>query len=144
MQLVQRRSIFFGLSGISAAALLAVGVRLLMRFQHRRTPRLATAPAATVAAVPFTSPATAETVLRGTGATATPEAEVTPAQVASIPAPARTPTVVGNRQSLVFHALDSQVLPAEENRAYFASEAEAIEAGYHRSKHNRDRERPTQ
>jgi hypothetical protein len=37
---------------------------------------------------------------------------------------------VGNVHTMVYHPSDSEHLPAEENRIYFASEDEAIEAGY--------------
>ncbi|MBA3823049.1 MAG: hypothetical protein H0X24_03970 [Ktedonobacterales bacterium] len=80
--------------------------------------------------------------------TALPDADTapTPSHAPDAPAPAgaESSAVVGNRHTLVFHARDSQALPAEENRHYFTSEAEALAAGYHRSKHDRDRERAAQ
>ena len=42
--------------------------------------------------------------------------------------------LVGNIRTMVYHDVnDDQELPSEENRIYFASETEALEAGYHRA-----------
>ncbi len=42
--------------------------------------------------------------------------------------------LVGNIRTMVYHDVsDDQELPGEENRIYFASETEALEAGYHRA-----------
>lgn len=41
--------------------------------------------------------------------------------------------VVGNLRTLIYHPVDSHNLPTEDNRMYFASEEEAVAAGYHRA-----------
>lgn len=41
---------------------------------------------------------------------------------------------IGNIRTMVFHEADADGLPAEENRIYFPSEADALEAGYHRDR----------
>ena len=42
--------------------------------------------------------------------------------------------LVGNIRTMVYHDVNNdQELPSEENRIYFASETEALEAGYHRA-----------
>ncbi len=38
---------------------------------------------------------------------------------------------IGNIHTLVYHEADSTNLPAPENQIFFASEAEAVAAGYH-------------
>ncbi len=144
MKWLQRSPFILSFSGLSAVALLAIGMRLLLRSRRPHPSRMAPPPAEAVALVSSASPAPAETAGRVNRALAAPADAGAPAQGEGTTAPDPTEAVVGNRQSLVFHAFDSQVLPAEENRAYFASEAEALAAGYHRSKHDRDRERPTQ
>jgi hypothetical protein len=45
----------------------------------------------------------------------------------------REGAIIGNRRTLIYHSSDSRSLPVEENREYFTSEAEAIQAGYHRA-----------
>ena len=42
---------------------------------------------------------------------------------------------VGNIHTMVYHEIDGDNLPAEENRVYFASEAEAETSGFHRDRH---------
>lgn len=46
---------------------------------------------------------------------------------------------IGNIRTMIFHDADADNLPAEENRIYFASEAEARAAGY---RHDRDEAAP--
>jgi hypothetical protein len=41
---------------------------------------------------------------------------------------------IGNIRTMVFHEADADGLPAEENRIYFTSETDAVEAGYHRDR----------
>ena len=41
---------------------------------------------------------------------------------------------IGNIRTMVFHEADADGLPAEENRIYFTSEADALEAGFHRDR----------
>jgi hypothetical protein len=41
---------------------------------------------------------------------------------------------IGNIRTMVFHEANADGLPAEENRIYFPSEADALEAGYHRDR----------
>jgi len=42
-----------------------------------------------------------------------------------------TAPFVGNTRTMVYHAADDEHLPAEENRVYFATAAQAEEAGFH-------------
>lgn len=49
---------------------------------------------------------------------------------AEIVGPAAAP-FVGNTRTMVYHAADDEHLPAEENRVYFATAAQAEEAGFH-------------
>lgn len=139
MKFTPRSSLLVVLGGISVAGLIAAVVRWLVPAQARRPARLPAAPAVAVALPASFArqsvPADTASALVVPAAVAAPTEER--AEGTAIP-------VVGNRHTLVFHALDSQVLPVEENREYFTSEAEALAAGYHRSKHDRDRERPTQ
>ncbi|MGH2486182.1 MAG: hypothetical protein ACRDHE_09240, partial [Ktedonobacterales bacterium] len=41
---------------------------------------------------------------------------------------------IGNIRTMVYHDVDADGLPAEENRIFFPSEADALEAGYHRDR----------
>jgi hypothetical protein len=56
--------------------------------------------------------------------------------IVGVNSPAQTEIgpLVGNIRTMVYHDVnDDQELPAEEHRIYFASETEALEAGYHRA-----------
>ena len=78
---------------------------------------------------PATAPEITPTGALPGGATAlTPEEE---------PADAVDPTsapFIGNIHTMIYHEADADDLPAEENRTYFASEAEARLAGYRRDR----------
>ncbi len=56
--------------------------------------------------------------------------------IVGVNSPAQTEMgpLVGNIRTMVYHDVNNdQELPSEENRIYFASETEALEAGYHRA-----------
>lgn len=91
---------------------------------HHRAQTSATASAATP-----TRPVVVEpTVQTGGGATLTPEGA--PAGVVK---PEEAP-FIGNIRTMIYHEANAENLPAEENRIYFASEQEAIDADYRRDR----------
>jgi len=61
-------------------------------------------------------------------------ADDTGADYIDSPEVADNPAFIGNIHTLIYHPADSDTLPAEENQIFFASEEQAIAAGYRRSK----------
>lgn len=46
--------------------------------------------------------------------------------------------IIGNKRTHIYHMKgDPGALPAEQNRVYFQTEAQAIQAGYHRAGHGK-------
>jgi ElaB/YqjD/DUF883 family membrane-anchored ribosome-binding protein len=66
------------------------------------------------------------------GNVATDTANATDEQPPSGVTDAEDAAFIGNIRTMAYHLPDDDQLPAEENRIYFASEAEAQAAGYHR------------
>ena len=98
---------------------------------QRRAQTSATASAAhsaTSAATPTRPVVVEPTVQTGGGATLTPEGA--PAGVVK---PEEAP-FIGNIRTMIYHEANAENLPAEENRIYFASEQEAIDADYRRDR----------
>lgn len=108
----------------------------------------ATAPdpaASTAATAPVTSAADLRGVVTDTishedttttpvaAAMATAVAEAAPPATAPAVAPTTLTRVIGNTHKMVYHLENDAHLPIEENRAYFASEQEAIDAGYRKA-----------
>jgi hypothetical protein len=60
----------------------------------------------------------------------TPQEGVAPAEGAE---PAEAP-FIGDIKTMIYHESSAESLPAERNRVYFASEEDALDAGYHRDR----------
>lgn len=65
--------------------------------------------------------------------TAEPDAEAVGDDAAPKTSARTSGRFVGNKNSFIFHPVTSANLPSEENRVYFESEDEAIEAGFRRA-----------